>query len=1174
MKTIAPLLIFFMFLLPAQLLMAQSGLTVKKATDLLANLNQQYQRRNTPTLEYRTDSINDILTIYFSRSVGKIPDSVLIKYNNGAINVKYPFTSEGTYKVLFKGGRGTNAAIYLQIDREVLIKIDTINNSLIIENTAFGLRYYTEGNDPAPPRINNEAIQILSLLGIASGLVKEEEVNQMKATDWKSVSRALEDNPFLVNQLEGIRFSTLPLDHPLTDTIVARLNAQATNFFDSLHAPVMDSAILQTEVSGDYFSLQDIESSYRQPVLADANAELRAAGDRIQVRRQSEGRPDATAIIAGLTDFVLERAKEEFSVSFLERMRTDFTLGGKKRPGELRLLFPKTFNFFSTKADLSNYKSILPMARQEFIYDLRDLGLNIHKLLEDSDYPEYKKLRNSGELFHLALFYEIASMAYQGIALDTITNNILTRLERREKDLFKQENFEIAKANKIRYDSLFAELPKTMEKFSANLNKLCDNIIIQNFLFELNTVDDLQSASENAAQNHILEDFYRNYLQTVNQKDINLYNWLKNGQYQQMLNIPKLLQGRRYYDDLMREPTLDQFEQHFPSTPDPIYLIATGMELSKKLVGTLPDGTDMPNFLAEYYRYLTDVEKKAVEMTKQFNRANDTTWIRPRADSLRQDQDSLRAMLGREINFWGDYAKGVILEDNLQALKYLDSAFNASTLLVIPDTLSSTEAKQAAIQAIAAKEQDIKQTWIWVEARLNIFEQKTNLRSPLLPTIKQLLAPTPSQPTAAQPQPTLLDTILQQREEIQQLFERMDAQFVPKLDTALKETQQMKKVVSMAAVLIACLKADAATSNGNRYIDPRTFRNILSQDRSRDFFLGITMQRLQAILRPDSLATISQKGVAAATNKFVDVIFEMQQRRDSLNNIPNRKLQFTEYFPLVRSTMDLFNTLITNRINDKDARFGLLDKAPRITDQTLSMFENVQAERYGSALLNMVELFTLISQSNDSASRRWNAVRSDLIQYGSFMANVASATTANEVKGALLSVAMPPGSSRLKREDVFNVALNAYLGLSGGIETLNTPGLAKPRAASIGLGLPIGISTTWKFKRDSRMSYSALLSILDLGAVAAFRLGDNTAQDLPELKFENFVAPGGFLVANFPKSPFSLGLGAQYGPQVRKITLNGIDESQSSAWRLTAFAAIDVPVFNFVSKKGRVGRLK
>jgi hypothetical protein len=381
----------------------------------------------------------------------------------------------------------------------------------------------------------------------------------------------------------------------------------------------------------------------------------------------------------------------------------------------------------------------------------------------------------------------------------------------------------------------------------------------------------------------------------------------------------------------------------------------------------------------------------------------------------------------------------------------------------------------------------------------------------------------------------------------------------------------MKKVVSLAAVLISCLKADPATSNGNRYIDPKTFRGILSQDRSRDFFLGITMQRLQGILQPDSASAISQKNVAAATNKFVDIIFEMQQQRDSLENMSNGKLKFNDYFPLVRGTMDLLNTLI--QIKKDDEQFKRLEKAPLITDQTLSMFENIQAERYGSALFNLVELFTLVSEASNSAKMRWNALRSDLIRYGSFMANVASAQTADEVKAALLAVALPPGSSRVKREDVFNVALNTYLGLSVGRETLNTPGPARPRAASVGLSLPVGISTSWKFKREHKMSYSALLSILDLGAIASFRLGDNAAQDLPELKFENFVAPGGYFVANFPKSPFSLGLGAQYGPQVRKITF-GNDELQSSAWRLAAFAAIDVPVFNFVSKKGKVKGLK
>ncbi|MBK6946836.1 MAG: hypothetical protein IPH16_01020 [Haliscomenobacter sp.] len=96
-----------------------------------------------------------------------------------------------------------------------------------------------------------------------------------------------------------------------------------------------------------------------------------------------------------------------------------------------------------------------------------------------------------------------------------------------------------------------------------------------------------------------------------------------------------------------------------------------------------------------------------------------------------------------------------------------------------------------------------------------------------------------------------------------------------------------------------------------------------------------------------------------------------------------------------------------------------------------------------------------------------------------------------------------------------------------------------------------------------------MFSMLDLGAVASFRLGDQDAGLLPELTFENLVAPGAYFLVNLPKSPFSLGFGSQYGPRARKITLaNGV-ETRSPAWRSLLFAGVDVPIFNFATQKAR-----
>ncbi len=55
------------------------------------------------------------------------------------------------------------------------------------------------------------------------------------------------------------------------------------------------------------------------------------------------------------------------------------------------------------------------------------------------------------------------------------------------------------------------------------------------------------------------------------------------------------------------------------------------------------------------------------------------------------------------------------------------------------------------------------------------------------------------------------------------------------------------------------------------------------------------------------------------------------------------------------------------------------------------------------------------------------------------------------------------------------------------------------------------------------------------------------------------------LVVFTSKSPFSIGFGAQYGPQVRKITINET-ELNSSAWKFGITASIDVPIFNLFSR--------
>ncbi|MEN9347236.1 MAG: hypothetical protein RLZZ77_747, partial [Bacteroidota bacterium] len=80
---------------------------------------------------------------------------------------------------------------------------------------------------------------------------------------------------------------------------------------------------------------------------------------------------DATNIIVGITDFLVERGKQELSIAFFDRFKQDL----KDYP-ELTFLFPKSANIISS-IETYNIVNVLPQLREAFIKDLLNTPDNI-----------------------------------------------------------------------------------------------------------------------------------------------------------------------------------------------------------------------------------------------------------------------------------------------------------------------------------------------------------------------------------------------------------------------------------------------------------------------------------------------------------------------------------------------------------------------------------------------------------------------------------------------------------------------------------------------------------------------------------------------------------------------------------------------------------------------------
>ena len=180
---------------------------------------------------------------------------------------------------------------------------------------------------------------------------------------------------------------------------------------------------------------------------------------------------------------------------------------------------------------------------------------------------------------------------------------------------------------------------------------------------------------------------------------------------------------------------------------------------------------------------------------------------------------------------------------------------------------------------------------------------------------------------------------------------------------------------------------------------------------------------------------------------------------------------------------------------------------------------------------------------------------------------MAPAQSPEDIQTAFANASAPIGSSQVKRKNIYDGSINSSFGMAFGRENLD---VLKERKLfplnSISLTAPIGVSFSTKFHPNASGSWSLFLSALDLGAVTAFRLNSDSA-NLPELNFQNIIAPGAFIYYNIGNSPFSIGGGWQYGPLLRKIEIDGTSV-QTNASRILFSIAIDVPLLGLYTTDG------
>ena len=344
--------------------------------------------------------------------------------------------------------------------------------------------------------------------------------------------------------------------------------------------------------------------------------------------------------------------------------------------------------------------------------------------------------------------------------------------------------------------------------------------------------------------------------------------------------------------------------------------------------------------------------------------------------------------------------------------------------------------------------------------------------------------------------------------------------------------------------------------------------------------------------------------------QFADRIDQIQLQFQQLQANSEVRLGQPEFIFFLKNSLDILPQIFSIALPEDDQ--GTLTSILELTDRALDAYTAVLEEDYDAIVMNVVAIAgSLIDSSYDeqvqlalgnndqSLADNLRTLQDEssqklreVFRYGAFLAAVVESESSDDIKNAIRAIALPSGSYSIKRRSFGNISLNAYPGLTGGME-LARNSTGQEWAPNFGFTAPIGLAFSWgyktKFNRSryeasengiyTNMSYrnrvdrsprfgddqllngasgSIFFPLIDLGALVLFRLG-NSDDPLPtDVGFQQVFSPGIMYAHGFADLPISVMGGIQISPQLRTV-----NDERANSFRFNLSLVVDLPMANF-----------
>lgn len=339
-------------------------------------------------------------------------------------------------------------------------------------------------------------------------------------------------------------------------------------------------------------------------------------------------------------------------------------------------------------------------------------------------------------------------------------------------------------------------------------------------------------------------------------------------------------------------------------------------------------------------------------------------------------------------------------------------------------------------------------------------------------------------------------------------------------------------------IKLTSLFMESLRTNGDRdglFINEVQLKNLFSNEDLLRIFLGLVYQKYSS---DDCYKDIKLSG-ANLQSVFESVLSKRNDFYSGMTSLDNINMAYVSlrkqiqngqkpdnsaYASLISSSLGSINNFLNSFSNVTGAKIP--DECKLLVNNLktgVDLCIDIQQKNYAGIFNGAIILINETHIIKDEAL-------SKTTKYLSFAANIASASTSEEMKEAINSVALPPGSYSIKQNSNFNISANAYIGYAYDLNF----GTKKDPVFANGVYAPVGVSFNWGLGKNKKGgAFSIFISFIDVGAIASFRLSNGMTDSLKqEVRFESIISPSTQLIYEIPRTPISLCAGWRFTPKL------------------------------------------